>query len=324
VLEDALIKNSIYNLTVRTRTPVALYILNQKRINLRDLERRFGVGIVVEADDTLTGANYHAIERGEPATGVKSEGDSVNSFADSAPIIAGIASVQVEEDETFEARSEENVEVVRLSDRGGSALLEENEIGRRRRRRRRRRGERPFGGSLSGDVPQPTDDGLAVVAEFGDDLVVSTGDDDQKGPRSGEERHRRSRGSRGGRNRFRQADGEATPEKSAPGFDSTPSLALEEEFAGSEADYSTPPSSGGAISHEETATVPPPVAEAKKHEIEAQATGAAGAERSLASFATAEAGAASGALAAAPSATEAPRPRRSGWWQRARASVIGK
>ena len=324
VLEDALIKNSTYNLTVRTRTPVALYILNQKHINLRDLERRFGVGIAVEADDTLTGASYHAIERGEPATGVKSEGDSVNSFADSAPIMAGIASVQAEEDETFEARSEENVEVVRLSDRGGSALLEENEIGRRRRRRRRRRGERPFGGGLSGDVPQPTDDGLAVVAEFGDDLVVSTGDNDQKGLRSGEERHRRSRGSRGGRNRFRQADGEATPETSAPGFDSAPSSALEEEFAGSEADYSIRPSSGGAISHEETTTVPSPVAEAKKHEIEAQGTRAAGAERSLASFATAEAGATSGALAAAPSATEPPRPRRSGWWQRARASVIGE
>ena len=74
VLEDALIKSSTHDLTVRTRTPVALYILNQKRINLRDLERRFGVAIVVEADDTLTGANYHAIERGEPATGVKSEG----------------------------------------------------------------------------------------------------------------------------------------------------------------------------------------------------------------------------------------------------------
>ena len=60
VLEDALIKSSTHDLTVRTRTPVALYILNQKRVNLRDLERRFGVVIVVEADDTLTGANYHA------------------------------------------------------------------------------------------------------------------------------------------------------------------------------------------------------------------------------------------------------------------------
>ena len=62
--------------------------------------------------------------------------------------------------------------------------------------------------------------------------------------RSGEERHRRSRGSRGGRNRFRRPDGEATPETSAPGFDSPPPVALEQEFAGSEADYSAPPSSG--------------------------------------------------------------------------------
>ena len=88
VLEDALIKSSTHDLTVRTRTPVALYILNQKRVNLRDLERRFGVAIVVEADDTLTGANYHAIERGEPATGVKSEAEPAKSLADDiAPII---------------------------------------------------------------------------------------------------------------------------------------------------------------------------------------------------------------------------------------------
>ena len=34
VLEDALIKSSTHDLIVKTRTPVALYILNQKRINL--------------------------------------------------------------------------------------------------------------------------------------------------------------------------------------------------------------------------------------------------------------------------------------------------
>ena len=82
VLEDALIKSSTHDVTVRTRTAVALYILNQKRANLRDLERRFGVAIVVEADDTLTGANYHAIERGEPAAGVKSEVEPPKALAD--------------------------------------------------------------------------------------------------------------------------------------------------------------------------------------------------------------------------------------------------
>jgi ribonuclease E len=325
VLEDALIKSSTHDLTVRTRTPVALYILNQKRINLRDLERRFGVAIVVEADDALTGANYYAIERGEPATGVKSEGESMKSVAEIAPIIEETVSVGAEEDETFEARGDENEEVL-LSDHGDGALLEESEVGRRRRRRRRRRGERPFGDNPSREAPQPTDDGLAVVAEIGGDLVASSGDADafdRTGLRSGGERHRRSRGSRGGRNRFRRADEEATVETSAPRFDLPAPIVLEREFAGSEADYSVIPTSGRPISHEETTTVLSPVAEAEDHEIEEQVTRAASAEPAVAPFATAPADTAAEALAA-PSATEPPRPRRSGWWQRARASVIGK
>ena len=227
VLEDALIKSSTHDLIIRTRAPVALYILNHKRFNLRDLESRFGVVILVEADDTLTGANYHAIERGEPALGAKTEGEVVRPSADITPIIEESTSVEAEEDEAVEARAdenEENEEVGHLSDGVGSALPEEGEVGRRRRRRRRRR-DRPFGDDLLPDAPQPADDGLAVVAEIGGDLVASTGDVgalDRRGPRSAEERHRRSRGSRGGRNRFRQADGEATPETLAAGFEFAP------------------------------------------------------------------------------------------------------
>jgi ribonuclease E len=320
VLEDALIKSSTHDLTVQTRTPVALYILNQKRINLWDLERRFGVAIVVEADDALTGANYCAIERGEPATGVKSEGESVKSVAEIAPIIEETASVGAEEDETFEARGDENEEVALLSELGGGAPLEESEVSRRRRRRRRRRGERPFGDNPPQEAPQPTDEGLAVVAEIGGDLVASSGDTDsfdRRGLGSGAERHRRSRGSRGGRNRFRRADGEAAVETSAPGFDSPPPMVIEQGFAASEADYSATLRSGDPVSHEETTIVLSPVAEAEEHETEEQVTRAAGAEPADAPFSTA-------ADTAAPLAAEPSRPRRSGWWQRARASVIGK
>jgi ribonuclease E len=321
VLEDALIKSSTHDLTVQTRTPVALYILNQKRINLWDLERRFGVAIVVEADDALTGANYYALERGEPATGVKSEGESVKSVPGIAPIIEETVSVAAEEDETFEARGNENEEVALLSDNGGGALLEESEVGRRRRRRRRRRGERPFGDNPSQEAPQPTDEGLAVVAEIGGDLVSSSGDADsfdRRGLGSGAERHRRSRGSRGGRNRFRRADGEAGVEMSAPGFDSPPPMVIEREFAASEADYSAAVRPGDPVSHEETTIVLSPVAEAAEHETEEQVTRAAGAEPADTLLATGPAD------ATAPSAAEPSRPRRSGWWQRARASVIGK
>ena len=77
------------------------------------------------------------------------------------------------------------------------------------------------------------------------------------------------------------------------------------------------------ISHEETTTVLSPVAEAEEHEIEEQVTHAASAEPAVTPFATAPVDTAAEALAA-PSAPEPPRPRRSGWWQRARASVIGK
>ena len=69
VLEDALIKSASHNVVLRTRTDIALYILNQKRSLLRLIEERFGVAVTVEADDSLTGGAYHALERGEPAAG---------------------------------------------------------------------------------------------------------------------------------------------------------------------------------------------------------------------------------------------------------------
>jgi ribonuclease E len=333
VLEDALIKSSTHDITVRTRAPVALYILNQKRANLRDLEHRFGVAIVVEADDTLTGANYHAIERGEPAAGVKIEVEPPKSLADDfAAIVEEPASVEEDSEEIPEVTSEGGEEMSGASERAGGPSGDESDAGRRRRRRRRRRGgERSFSENPPQDAPQPTDDGLAVVAEIGGDLRPSNGEASafgRRGPRSEEDRDRRSRRSRGQRNRFAErSEGEITRETGAPGFDSPPSLALEEEFAASEADYSqASPHPRDAASAGEAAAEPAqtsadharvepvPVALAQEPKVEAPApTGAAP------DTATAEA-----APAAASAKDEPPRPRRSGWWQRARASVIGE
>jgi ribonuclease E len=318
VLEDALIKSSANDLIVRARTPVALYILNQKRLNLRDLERRFGVVILVEADDTLTGANYHAIERGEPATGVKSEPETAKSLADDLAPISEEPAPAVEENEELGLPTEHE----------SNPAVEDSELGRRRRRRRRRRGERSFGDSLPQDALQPTDDGLAVVAEIGGDLVAQSGEVDafaRRGSRSGEERHRRSRGSRGERNRLRQPDGERIPETPVPGFDSPPSLALEREFAASEGDYSLSPAPRDTISEKETMAEPTQIAAAREVDVEARISSAASTEPMAEFSAPAQADAAAEAApASAPAADELPRPRRSGWWQRARATVIGK
>jgi len=341
VLEDALIKSATHDITMRTRTPVALYILNQKRANLRDLERRFGVAIAIEADDTLTGANYHAIERGEPAVGVKSEVEPPKSLADDfATIVEEPAPVEEDPEEIPEAPSQVGQEVSHVSDPAGGPSLDESDVGRRRRRRRRRRGgERSFGESLPQDAPQPTDDGLAVVAEIGGDLQPPSGEVnafDRRGPRTEEDRDRRSRRSRGQRNRPSQRpDGETMRETRAPSFDAPPSLALEEEFAASEADYSQapPPPSDAASAREATAkpartsaheagTEPAPVAAAQEHDVEEPVTGAA---PTLGSSAPAEVNTiAEPAPPPAPAKDEPPRPRRNGWWQRARASVIGE
>ncbi|WP_430511997.1 Rne/Rng family ribonuclease [Pannonibacter phragmitetus] len=57
-LEDFLLKGVTHNLIVRTNTSVALYILNQKRRNLGDLEARFGLEIAVVADEVGHGQHY--------------------------------------------------------------------------------------------------------------------------------------------------------------------------------------------------------------------------------------------------------------------------
>ena len=114
-------------------------------------------------------------------------------------------------DENFEDENESgddqgSAEEQRAAEREGAGSMDESEAGRRRRRRRRRRGgERTFGESIAPDAPQPTDDGLAVVAEIGGDLQAPVGEAEafiRRDPRGEADRGRRSRRSRGGRNRF--------------------------------------------------------------------------------------------------------------------------
>ncbi len=344
VLEDALIKSSTHDVVVRTRTPVALYILNQKRANLRDLERRFGVIVTIDADDSLTGANYHAIERGEPAAGVKGEAETPPAVADEFVVIAEEPAPVEDnfEDESEPGEDEIPAEEQRGSDREVAGSSEESEVARRRRRRRRRRGgDRPFGESIAPDAPQPTDDGLAVVAEIGGDLQAPVGDAEAFGrrePRSEGERGRRSRRSRGGRNRFSSrtnegafgepqpsGDGETVETQPAgaysgwptsePGFDTT-SGSDAEPVAASEASRAV--EAQGAVNIENSA-----LAEHPSPEPEAVAEGPAEAA-AAAQETQGRASATERVLEPAPAADEPPRPRRSGWWQRARASIVGE
>ena len=186
-VEEMLIKSNSHHLIVRTRTEVALYILNQKRSHLRSLEDRFGVDITILADDSHTGSHAFAIERGEAIANPRPipttvQVDSVLMPEDEEPEVAE-DEVEEEAEEGEEEEREERPRPPRgegrregggresgpraeAGDRNGERG--EGEGGRRRRRRRRRRGGRggegrpengfapgQNGGPMPLDAPQP-------------------------------------------------------------------------------------------------------------------------------------------------------------------------
>jgi ribonuclease E len=202
-IEETLIKNSGYNLVVRTRTEAAFYILNQKRIHLRELETRFGVAISIVADDSLHGTTTYAIERGEPALKLEHK-----SAATGIQIDAIIPVDEPDEDIEVEAEAEEETteEAQGGEERGEEAEGEGG--GRRRRRRRRRRGRDrdAFAGEAqgeegdeSGETEGESDEEEAEVAASGTEAATTEAgeSEDERGGR------RRRRGRRGGRGRGR-------------------------------------------------------------------------------------------------------------------------
>ncbi len=64
-IEEMLIKGATHNLIVRTRSEVALYVLNHKRAHLRALEERFRITITISADATVNAQVSYVVDRGE-------------------------------------------------------------------------------------------------------------------------------------------------------------------------------------------------------------------------------------------------------------------
>ncbi|AQX29273.1 RNAse E [Bartonella sp. JB63] len=67
-IEEYLLRNSQYNIIVRTPVETALYVLNHKRNILVNLEMRFGLNINIEADNNI-GTQHFAISKGSIAKG---------------------------------------------------------------------------------------------------------------------------------------------------------------------------------------------------------------------------------------------------------------
>ncbi|NTF80820.1 Rne/Rng family ribonuclease [Rhizobium rhizogenes] len=215
-IEEYLLKNTTHDITVRTTPEIALYLLNHKRQTIVDYESRFGVAIIIGADNAV-GAQHFAIDRGEPVENpVKIE--TLFNFAaipedDDDDIV-----IEADEDEDEEleekAASVEQAPVARSS--------ETNDGNRKRKRRRRRRGGR---GNEVQTASQPGDTSAEDGDEDGDEgdeddnnensevSAVSGSDEDAQ-----QKRKRRRRGKRGGR---RNRDGEGEGNELAAGEESS-------------------------------------------------------------------------------------------------------
>ena len=208
-IEEILMKGATHNLVVRTRTDVALYVLNHKRGHLRDLENAFKVSLAVSADPTVAGQQSFIIDRGEQVHTLEAAKALLAAQAAASPS-------QVEEayddDDVFDIETESEVETEEtegLTDDAAEAAAGEGEgDGHRRKRRRRRRGR----GERDGAAPREDGDAIRVAGEASEGATAEDSEadedegDEQPGmarsdqPANGERRPRR-RGRRGGRRR---------------------------------------------------------------------------------------------------------------------------
>ena len=214
-LEEILMKGATHNLVVRTRTDVALYVLNHKRGHLRDLENSFKVSLSVIADPTVSGQQSFVIDRGEQVHTLE---------AAKALLAAQVAAFPpqteepFDEEEPFDLEVEAEVETDETEGLAEDAVASEESPGetdaeghkrKRRRRRRGRPGEPREGGPArdDGDIARVAAIPAVVAGAVADDSESDEDEaDDQPGlaradqPPGGERRPRR-RGRRGGRRR---------------------------------------------------------------------------------------------------------------------------
>jgi ribonuclease E len=249
-LEDALMSGQPSSLVATTTAMVALYLLNNKRQFILDMEARHGITVTVQASDRLQGANFTIERVATPARSTRrperSAAVSMDWGFDGESEGEAAQAPDSEEAEPAEAGADENGSEVRDGD------------GRRSRRRRRRRGRRderddrePRSETYvhvgTGDQPTidengfgpPLHEGRAVetVSEPGDDEpgselgeyqgeVGGEGRGGRRGRRRGRRGGRRSRdrqqpdlegGAAGGQDEPARLDDDAPwPEQSAP------------------------------------------------------------------------------------------------------------
>src|SRR6202158_3626776 len=157
MMEEQLQRGATHNIIARTRSDIALYVLNHKRAHLHDLEKRYQITITVSADAGISGQQPFVVEKGEQvhsleqaralATQLTSipiadhDAGEIEEPIEEAEIEAEVETVEA--DEEAESFDEEVAEAGERAEPGEQGERGENgEAGRLRRRRRRRGGRR--------------------------------------------------------------------------------------------------------------------------------------------------------------------------------------
>ncbi|HEU5276645.1 MAG TPA: Rne/Rng family ribonuclease [Xanthobacteraceae bacterium] len=273
MIEETLLRGGTHNLVVRTRSDIAIYVLNHKRAHLRELEERFRLAITISADAAIGGQTPFMIERGEQVHSL----DQARAIAAAQPQPAAV----VEPEEEFEPiveGEEAEAEVEAIADDEADAAAEGEEFaeegpsegdrhdeghamgeagdGARRRRRRRRRGRRGEGrdgrdtGPFTHEAP-PEHAAAPDEFEGGEEDEADGHGEAERGPGEPRERQaqgegdrrRRRRGRRGGRRNRRDREGgerfapDHAPERVSHGEHD----AIEPELAEAVSDFGGPP-----------------------------------------------------------------------------------
>lgn len=207
-LEEILMKGATHNLVVRTRTDVALYVLNHKRGHLRDLENSFKVTLSVIADPSVSGPQAYLIDRGEQVHTLEAAKSLLAAQAAASP---PPLAEEAYDDEEFDPELESEVETEEtegLTEEQAAGEAGPEQDGQRRKRRRRRRGR---GGQRDGELREDSPPILpeaAVAAGEGEEDDADTEQDGEegeeqaaRGEQQGGAERRRRRGRRGGRRR---------------------------------------------------------------------------------------------------------------------------
>ena len=215
-IEEEGIRMRTSEITVKVPTEVALYILNQKRSTLVDLEARYGFQVILEGDDTVIPPDIE-IERvkgrPEPTAGQPARGTATGS-------------VSTAEEDAAEAEDEAAADA-EASEAPSPTEGGEEKPKRGRRRRGRRRSQSDENKSEDAAAEDNTDSNKAASADANGDADADTAnagasDAENSGDENnGEEKpaRRRRRGRRGGRRRNRNAEGEAGEESNVAAED---------------------------------------------------------------------------------------------------------